>query len=136
MLKGTVAASVALLHAPGVLLLAKSVSCNPSNLRALAVRFPCAQSDIEMRRRAWVLPKDPPPCGLLKQSSEKARSLPESPISGMQADRNKRQISSHVILTKEIAVANIRRVDARKDAKVAAVAQSAATTGGRGLSSR
>jgi len=43
----------------------------------------------------------------------------------MQADRNKRQISSHVILTKEIAVANIRRVDARKDAKVAAVAQSA-----------
>jgi hypothetical protein len=45
--------------------------------------------------------RNPPRCGLLKQSSEKARSLPES------------------------AVANIRRVDARKDAKVAAVAQSA-----------
>jgi len=43
----------------------------------------------------------------------------------MQADRHKPQISSHVIPTKEIAMANVRRANARKDAKVATVAQSA-----------
>jgi hypothetical protein len=83
-----------------------------------------AESYVETLRRGMGFYRKTHRVAVFSTSSQKAWSLPKSPISGMHANRQQAHFFSHVI-PRRIAVANVRRVDARKKAKAATPAEPA-----------